>query len=342
MQAFGSDRVRADESGAQQILLSRLPKGWTPRAAKTLTSAEFPGTAVLWEGAYFQVVEAEPLPQGGVQYRLEPWPESHAIRVSDRYDEESETARAAEWRAQLAREKRRKSASFLSVFAGHFPEAVQEHLGRELGLFPARMTMVSAFGTWLITAGLVYWIGQGILLQTPRPLWAFIVAFWLGLESTIRFFAAMASGRAMGSPLGVIAYITWYLGYGRHRGALSPFAQEKGRSIKTTEASPAQAELDAFTMRESLVTLLPRADQERIAARYPYLYRRSATIIACILLSFSLLGVVTSFHSGARFQVLMAAALSLEQIWRLTVFPRHPAGSVLGVLVRPFMRRLLI
>ena len=265
----------------------------------------------------------------------------HAIRVSDRYDEESETARAAEWRAALSREKRRKSATFLSVLAGHFPEAVQEHMGRELGVSPARMTMASAFGTWLITAGLVYWIGEGILRQTPRPVWAFVIAIWFGVESTIRFFSAMATGRAMGSPLGIFGYIAWYVAGGKHRGALSPFAQEKGRSVKTTEASPEQAEIDAFMMRESLVTLLPRIDQERIAARYPYLYRRGATIIACILLFFSLLGVFTSFRSGARFQVLMASALSIEQIWRLTVFPRHPAGSVLGFLVRPFMRRLL-
>jgi hypothetical protein len=49
MQAYGSDRVRPGD-GEQFVLLSRIPKAWKPRVAKSLTSAEFPGTAVLWEG----------------------------------------------------------------------------------------------------------------------------------------------------------------------------------------------------------------------------------------------------------------------------------------------------
>ena len=341
MQAFGSDRVRPGETSQQQ-LLSRLSKGWTPRAPKTLTSAEFPGTAVLWEGAYFQVLEATPLPQGGVQYLLEPWPDHHAIRVSDRYDAESEAARVAAWREQVTREKWRKSAGILSVLTGHLPEAIQEHLGREIGVSPPRMTMASAFGTYLITAGLVFWIGEGIIKQTPRPVWASAIVLWLGLESSIRFFPAWISGTSMGSPVGIMAYITWYVVLGKSRGALSPFTKEKGRSIKVSEATPEQAELDAFTMREPLATLLPRADQERIAARYPYDYRHNASIVAGIILVSSLVGVVSSAHTGAKIPLLVATALSVEQIWRLIVFRSHPAGSVLGFLVRPFIRKLLI
>ena len=341
MQAFGSDRVRSGEADDQQILLSRLPKGWTARAPRTLTTAEFPGTAVLWEGAYFQVIEATPLVQGGVQYVLEPWPAAHAIRVSDRYDGDAEAARVADWRGQLSREKRRKTAAILAVAVGHFPEAVQEHLGRELGVSPARMTMASAFGTWLITAGLVFWIGEGIIKQTPRPFAFAVLALCLGLESTIRFFSALATGTAMGSPLGTLGYVAWYHALGKQRGALTPFAVEKGRSIKSNEASPEQAELDAFTMRESLVTLLPRADQERIASRYPYDYRRNASKVAGIILVFSQIGVASSLHSREMIPLLVAAALSVEQIWRLLSFRSHPAGSVLGWLVRPFVRRLL-
>ncbi|MEO6259738.1 MAG: hypothetical protein ABIP63_05280 [Thermoanaerobaculia bacterium] len=356
MQAFGSDRVRPPEKNekngesgdndyngenGQQLLLSRLPKGWTPRTPKTLTTAEFPGTAVLWDGAYYQVLEATALPQGGVQYLLEPWPDQHAIRVSDRYDAESEEARVLEWRRRLSQEKRRKSASLLAILTGHLPETIQEHLGRELGLSAPRMTQLSAFGTWLIAGGLAMWIGEGTINQTPRPAWVLVVAGYLFLESTIRFFAAFASGAAMGSPMGTMSYIAWYVALGRSRGARSPFSQEKGRSIKTTAATPEQAELDAFTMRESLATLLPRADQERIAARYPYEYRRNGSIIAVIILGFSLIGVFSSFHKGEKLSLLVAAALSAEQIWRLLAFRSHPAGSVLGFLVRPFMRKLL-
>src|SRR5438067_1319355 len=89
MTPYGSDRARVD--GERIVLSSRLPKGWTARVARTLTSAEFPGTAVLWEEQYFEVVGAEPLP-AGVRYTLEPWCDHHAMRVTARYDDDSEVA----------------------------------------------------------------------------------------------------------------------------------------------------------------------------------------------------------------------------------------------------------
>src|SRR5258708_33347770 len=142
MQAYGSDRVRPGD-GEQFVLLSRISKRWTPRAVKTLTSAEFPGTAVLWEERYFEVVDAEALPQGGVRYVLEPWQEMHVMRTTDRYDAESETERLNEYRAQLSREKKRKSAKALAIFVGHLPSIVQEEIGRELGILSTRLTIVS-------------------------------------------------------------------------------------------------------------------------------------------------------------------------------------------------------
>src|SRR5204862_4742451 len=96
MQAYGSDRLREGDDG-QLILLSRLPKnGWTPRVEKTLTTAEFPGTAVLWEEQFFEVVTADPLPQGGVRYVLPPWRAHHAMRLTARYDPETEAQRVEE------------------------------------------------------------------------------------------------------------------------------------------------------------------------------------------------------------------------------------------------------
>src|SRR5213075_2326954 len=103
MQAFGSDRVRQGD-GEQIVLSSRLSKGWTPRVEKTLTSAEFPGTAILWEECYFEVVSVEDLQHGGVRYVLEPWRDHDAMRVTDRYDAESEAGRVEEHRRSLKQE----------------------------------------------------------------------------------------------------------------------------------------------------------------------------------------------------------------------------------------------
>ena len=88
MQPYGADRVRT--SGGRVILHSRISKGWTPRTPKTPTHAEFPGSAVLWDDEYFEVVAAELLPAGGVRYVLEPWRDNHTIRSFEHYSEESE------------------------------------------------------------------------------------------------------------------------------------------------------------------------------------------------------------------------------------------------------------
>lgn len=38
--------------------------------------------------------------------------------------------------------------------------------------------------------------------------------------------------------------------------------------------------------------------------------------------------------------IFVAGGVALEQILRLRTFPRGPAGSVLGAVVRPFVRGL--
>src|SRR6266542_5469283 len=147
MTPYGSDRARVD--GERIVLSSHLPKGWRPRVTKTLTSAEFPGTAVLWEEQYFEVIGAEPLP-AGVRYTLEPWRDHHAMRVTARYDDDSEAVLAAEWRAAHARERKRKGAAWLAPLTGHLPAIVQERIGAELGVLPARLTLMSLVSELLL------------------------------------------------------------------------------------------------------------------------------------------------------------------------------------------------
>jgi len=340
MEAYGSDRVRTGD-GEQFVLLSRLPKAWTPRVAKSLTTAEFPGTAVLWEERYFEVVDAEPLPQGGVRYVLEPWREMHVMRTTDRYDAGREAERLIDYRAQLSRETKRKSANALAIFAGHLPAAVQEDLGRELGIRPARLTLFSILGIYAIVIGLVLWIVSGILAQTPRPLSIYILTGYLFLETTFRFFVAWMIGRPAGSVAGVFTYLLYYYTVANRAVAVSPFAVEKGTKVPISEAPAERAMSDSLMLREALVTLLSPADQARVAERLGYNYRHQSSIVAAMILFFALLGVVTSVQRGGVISLLVAAAVAAEQVYRLVVFRRRPAGSIFGIVARPFVRKLL-
>lgn len=337
MQAYGSDRVRPGQ-GEQVILLSRLDKGWTARVPKTLTTAEFPGTAVLWEERYFEVAAIEPLPQGGWRYILEPWREQLAMRVTDRYDPEAEAVRADEYRKTLRREKARKSANALGLFTGHLPAIVQEDLGRELGILPARLTLISILGEYGVIAGLVLWSVALMIRQEPIPFGILIAAGIIGVENTIRFLVNWTQSRPIGSVVGWILYAIYHAISGR---GPSPFATEKGWAVKISEPPAEVAARDAITMREPFLTLLTPAEQARIAARYDYDYKRESTAVAVTILIVAGIGVVSSLMTGAVLSLIGAAALGTEQIVRLAAFRRGPAGSVLRFVVRPFVRKLI-
>ncbi len=337
MDAYGSDRIRRGD-GERMILSCRVSKGWTARVEKTYTSAEFPGTAVLWEGRYFEVVVAEVLPVGGVRYVLEPWRDHHAMRVTDRYDAESEAQRAEELRKQQQREKHRKSANALALLTGHLPAVVQEELGREVGILPPRLTLVSIFGVYVVIAAIALFIVSRVLAQQPIPFLPLVIAIYLGIESSVRFLINWTQSRPIGSPLGWIAYLLFY---GARRRGTSPFAVEKGWGTPIPTAPADVAARDAFAMREPLVTLLTPADQRRIAERFGYDYRRHSKMVAIFILVFAALGVITAYRNQALVTMLVAAVVASEQVIRLIALRRGPAGSLLRFLVWPFMRKLL-
>jgi hypothetical protein len=340
MHSYGSDRVRPGD-GEQLILLSRFPKRWTPRVVKTLTSAEFPGTAVLWEERYFEVVDAEPLPQGGVEYILEPWREMHVMRTTDRYDADSEAERLVEYRARLSRETKRKSANAMALLAGHLPACVQEELGRELGVRATRLTIISALGVYAVVIGLALWIVSGMIAETPRPLLGYLLTGYLMVESSFRFVVAWLAGRPAGSVVGVLGYILYYFTIADRKRALSPFAQEKGTKVPISATPEERVASDAMLLYEPLVTLLGPADQARVAERFGYDYRHHSWRIALLILGFALIGVATSIYRGAVISFIAASVVASEQIYRLLLLRRQPAGSILGIVARPFVRKLL-
>lgn len=335
MQAFGSDRVRLD--GDRVVLSSRLDKGWVPRVPKTLTTAEFPGTAILWEEQYFEVVSATPLPQG-VRYVLEPWTEHHAMRQTDRYDEAREVERLAEYRKALLREKHRKTANAMALLTGHLPAIVQNTMAEDLGLLPVKITIVSVIGEYVLMAGVIFWIVSYLMRQVPPPITLIVIAIYLMVENTIRWMMAWTQSRPIGSTLGMIAYLLYWP---FARSAVSPFGTEKGWATPIGEPDAERAAADLLHTREPFVTLLPASDQERIARRFGYDHRRTGRSMAIVLLVFALLGVGSSVYSGAKISFITAMLLAAEQIARLTILPHRPAGSILGFLVRPTLRKLL-
>ncbi len=210
--AFGGDRLEGGP-GDEMSLVCPLPKAWLPRRERTLTTAEYPGTAVEWAGRVFEVRRAEPLPGGGIRYRLAPWTEGHAIRRMERYDEASEGARAGVQDSRRAGLLRRRLSILFAPLAGLLPGAVQKEMESEFGAPSIAMTISSAAPLFVVgflgvfqqfIGGLGGGLGLPGWLTPPFPL-----ALYLVIESALRLGSAVAMGEPMGSLPIVVAHAAW-------------------------------------------------------------------------------------------------------------------------------------
>jgi hypothetical protein len=347
MLTHGSDRAR--RAGEKVILQSAISKGWTPRTPKTLTHAEFPGTTVLWDEQYFEVIEAAATQTGGVRYVLAEWSESHTIRTLEHYDAESEALRIADHE----RARRQRQTSVLSrlsgIFLGYLPAPVQIHLENELGVRASRMTILSCIPALVLVGICVLTHVEATVHQELSPVSPFLwlMAIALTMESFIRFFVAMSQGRPMGSVLGVIGYWTYHHLF-KKGDALPPAIGGRGDSVAFTAPEEDVALRDSFELKQPLLTLLTPAEQQQLAKRFGYDYRRNAYGVAWSILVCAALGAFTSYVEldksrsfTSLLSMLIAAGVVIEQALRLRALRRGPAGSVFGVVVRPLVRNLL-
>lgn len=348
MRSFGSDRVRAGDDGVF-VLVCRLPKeGWTARVAKTLTHSEHPGTAILWEDAYYEVVGIE-FVANGVEYTLAPWSDTHTMRVSDAYDAKSEARRTAD-RADVARRvKGRRTATIFGFITGHLPAAIQEQLARETGTNPPMLTIFSVIPEVVLFVYGILWMVSARMGERPGPPFTFILLLgYLFFDIAIRAGFAFLNGKPLGSVLGIIGYAIYYALSPNKAKRISPMVAPKGEGTFRVETSKEEKLIDSMTVREPFFTLLSAHEQARLAEKWDYDHRRNAAAIAWTILIFSIIGVVSSLrtlNATARFSALLslltAGYLAVEQIVRLTQLSEKPVGSILGVLVRPFARKFL-
>ncbi|HEX6087481.1 MAG TPA: hypothetical protein VF266_23310 [Thermoanaerobaculia bacterium] len=335
MQPYGSDRVRA--SGGRVILHSRLPKGWTPRTPKSGTHAEFPGTAILWDDEYFEVLSAEALPAGGVRYTLAPWQDEHTFRHFEAYDAASEARLLADHQTAQRQRRHSRGARLASMLLGHLPSSVQERLANDLGLFPARMTLMSLVPP-VVLFGACVWLYAGAKVDeklSPVPPWLWLFAWLMMIDSAVRFFIAMSQNRGAGSFLGTLGYLLYCLVTGK-RTAPPKLALEVPEEI---------AQRDAVEWRSWMFTLLSPREQHDLAQRYEYDYRKDAYSVAGAILAVGVIGILSSVSKLHRFSgllvLIVAALIVLEQAARMAAFKKGPAGSIFGILVRPFLKDVL-
>ncbi len=346
---IGDDRVIPLEDGCV-LLCTQETRNWIARKAQTQVSAEYPGTAVIWEDEIWEVLEIE-RKESEIQYRLAPWDPRHAIRQPRPYSIHEDATRQKSEASEARSNEVRILLILLSPLSGLLPGHVQERFTRlhgspRLGLtlisliLPFILGTIGVLGTFLMMASK---LGDGS--GSPPSFLDMAFLNYLFIESLLRFGVAMTDGRPTGSALLVVPY--WILA--RWTGWLPAPPQQKPEVIAPMEDEHILE--DRFSMLEPLLSLLPPADQLVLEQRFPYKPfrwgKRTSTVILVLMAAQAADAVGNISHGPitgghAFISLALATFLSLEQIYRLTQMSQgNLSGSVLGYLVRPLARPLL-
>lgn len=323
-------------------------KSWVARQGGSQTRSEHPGTAIDWQDEVYEVVSVEALAGTAVRYRLAPWVHGHAIRRIERYDEASELARHAS-RVETHTDSDKRTLAFLfSPILGHLPAAVQKRMEHDFGAPAAIMTAVSAvppliLGVLGVIACLVAAVAGGSEGARGGAVLGIVSAYFF-FESSMRlFYSAFFQREPMGSLPGHLAYAIWSL----LRGRPASFASTP-TATRTAETETALQ--DRYTMVEPLLALLSPEEQTSLERHFgfdPFKWGRRSSLLILFVAGANVLISMAAFRSGTDvfldFAALVVGAFFvLEQISRRRrIAAGHPAGSVLGALVRPLARPLI-
>lgn len=347
---IGRDQLRFKDDSL--ILFSPIPKGWRGREKRGTMKSSFPGTAVLWEGVQYEVVRVTEQ-KGGWRYELAAWNEAEAMRVSDSYDAQTEAIRETEYREAIEREGKRKKYLLMTPILGLLSPQTQRRFEDQFGILATRSTLISSAVFLVIGMGsLVLFLASSVdskaglkTFATSIPTFILLAGAYLFFESLLRLAAVLMMGRPFGSLYGSLGELIYRLIQGKR----SRPAPEKGNSVKGTPPDPVQAQLDEYGVREPFISLLSPAEQMKFQRAFSFDFVRWGYLSAGAILvtaGFGLLSGVAglmnrTFSFGDAFSLLIAGGLIWEQVIRLKKISRkEPAGSVLGVLVRPWIRKL--
>jgi hypothetical protein len=155
----------------------------------------------------------------------------------------------------------------------------------------------------------------------------------------------MAQGRPIGTLVGTLLYEAWR----RAKALALDQPLPKGRAIWDVDSDATQDVLDRYHVLEPFAGLLPVDDQVRLAERFDFDGIRWGRVEAIFLIVMfgplaltSVLGALSVFEAADVPRIVVFGGIALEQIVRLRKLAAgRLAPSVLGVLVRPFARKLL-
>ncbi|MGK2859144.1 MAG: hypothetical protein ACSLFQ_18240 [Thermoanaerobaculia bacterium] len=350
--AYGRDRLESLAGGRVRIV-SPEPKGWRAARPATRTTAEFPGTAVAWDGVLWEVVSSEERSGANSRYVLAPWQDGHAIRLTVDYCAESEAALAESRRQSAARNRMSAGIFVMGLFAGQLPAHVQKQIESEYGFIASRMTLLSLLPELLLAGTAAAGLPIDDLPGPKWPAWVLALGIFALADVVVRSWYCLTRHQPLGSIPGILL---WYVAIAFLPG-VRRFDREASRKDASGRASKSsrlptdfERERDVYALREPFVALLPARDQEQIAATFgfdPIAWgKRTALTIAIVAgtgVGSSVMTIADGASDGGTWASLVVASFLLaEQLVRFLALSRgNAASSVLGALARPYCLVLL-
>jgi len=187
-------------AGALQVRSTELELPWTARSGRT------PGSAIIWEGAPFEVVAVARVKSSQV-WTLRPWPHQEAMRGVVGLDPRWLETLSSRQRDARREAKRRWVLLPLTPILGLAPAPLQRRWQSDWG-FPASVgTCLSALGEIAVgTLGVVQFLAAGFGVGWFLPWylrWTVVVGPVLFGVGLVRLISILGHGEPVGSPLGL-------------------------------------------------------------------------------------------------------------------------------------------
>jgi hypothetical protein len=180
--------------------------GWKARSFSTIGQAIFPGTAIEFEGLYYEIIlqDFDSGPPSMMSYYLKRWDDTHTIRAQFHYSEEESQKLNQSRRRQTQTNQITVLLQILSPVLGMLPAEDQSRISNHFGIPATQMTSISALSMLLLAGYLMFFsiahaIGGAPL---PGPEWLhgiYPFGFYFLIECLLRMMTSMKLEEPIGS-----------------------------------------------------------------------------------------------------------------------------------------------
>ncbi|MGH9858378.1 MAG: hypothetical protein ACRD4B_11085, partial [Acidobacteriota bacterium] len=221
--------------------------GWTVRRFSSTGESIFPGSAIEFEGSYYEIFSQEYKtdPPVMVSYHLKKWDNRFPIRVKFHYNEQECRNTALAYRNRLKRNRAGLLLTLFSPIVGMLPAEDQTRIANQHGMKATQMTFFSALCLLPPAGFFILRCAMYIFDRVPFPgpdwiHWIYPSGFYLFAESLLR----MVTANKLEEPTGSLILSLPVYGWRSIQKIVSPGSRKKVPEILQVPQSHSGSKLD--------------------------------------------------------------------------------------------------